>query len=492
MNRESRRRLCVVAVALLVQTISAYSVNVAMVEADGSIADGIQYAPVNFAGVSPVVSGGITYYALSDPGSATISSFSSHASTVRDRLLAADGINNPVNTIYALYAADFINSYVNPAAASTTALRPGSFGSSIKIVNHSWVGSAGTTALNLDSVRRMDYMIWREDLVMVSGAVARDANDALTWPSRNGIAVRGTQSFNPALIDTIGRHADLWGPKTGAGADEAASFTTPGVSGYAAGLIDLAAANGWNNGLNGLRHEVVKSVLMTGADKTDFSGTTGGFSSWTNNGINNLDNLNGAGRANYDNSVRVLAGGQQAPAAVSGTTITSPTIATALSGWWHETSLGGGSAQALVLDLTALSLTGLTASLTWDVTQQETQQGQQPRLNTTDTGVIFANFDLELRPVSYSAGTYTIDSSLGMTGLISQSTNDNVEHLYVTGVNLNPGYYALVVDNKSDFSWNYGLSYDIKAIPEPGVLSFLILAAAGLYGLRQRKINRRG
>jgi hypothetical protein len=275
-------------------------------------------------------------------------------------------------------------------------------------------------------------------------------------------------------------HADLWG--TGG----AASYQTPDVSGYAAGLIDAADTNGWNNGTNGIRHEVVKSILMTGADKTDFDTL---FTSWTSNGINNLDNANGAGRADYAASLAVLTSGPQAVASVSGTTVNLPAVTNAMAGWWYESSLGVNSSQALIVDLTSSVLTDLTATLAWDVTQTETGGGQY--LDTTDTGVIFPDLDLELLPVSYSGGAYTLGSSLGVPGLMSKSTgldSDNVEHLYFSSGSLNPGLYAFVISNNSGPDWNYGFSYrmDTTVIPEPGTFLLLVLGVIWACGMRRK------
>jgi hypothetical protein len=462
--------------------------NVLQGEADavGDETDGLQYAPVNFAGSTSLTESGVTYHALSNAGSSTVSTYSGHASTVRTKLLAADGPANPVTDIWSLYAGDFLNNYVMTSAPSPLADRPNTLGHNIKYVNNSWVTSYDTTAANVDAVRRLDYMIHREDLVMTNGAASRVSGvNPLLWASRNCIAVRGTQTFYPDDATGIGkRHADLWGPKNGT-ADEYSSYETPGVLGNAVALVKAADASGWSNGTNGLRHEVVKSLLMTGADKTAFTTTAGGFSSWTSNGVNNLDNSNGAGRVDYAKSLSVLNGGPQTLATVTGTTIASPTVTTATAGWSYDAALNGASSKALVIDTTSGSLTDLTATLDWDVSQTEVSGN---RLNTTDAGVKFANLDLELRPVKFDGIAYTLGSSLGLAGLMSQSTDDNVEHLYFTDT-LNPGLYAFVISNSSTFAWNYGFSYTYNtlAIPEPNSLALLIVGVLSFGGFVLRK-----
>jgi hypothetical protein len=495
-GRSSCLFIGLLAVVLTATVAQGITFNVLQVEADyvGNETDGLQYAPVNFAGSTTLASGGVTYHALSSPGSGTVSTYSAHAAIVRSRLLAADGPANPVTDIWCLYAGNFLNNYVGTAAPASNAFRPSTVGNNIKYVNNSWVTSYTTTEANIDAVRRLDYMIHREDLVMTNGAVSPwPGPTPLLWASRNSIAVRGTQGFDFSDATGIGkRHADLWGPKAGT-ADDFSSYETPGVLGSAAGLVKAADTYSlnWNNGTNGLRHEVVKSILMTGADKTAFTATTGGFGSWTNNGVNNLDNDDGAGRVDYAQSLAVLDGGPRTLATVTGTTISAPIVTTAIAGWNYDSVLNAGS-KALVIDANAGQLSKLTATLAWDVSQTEVGD---LRLDTTDNGVQFANLDLELRPVTYNGVAYTLGpslgSSLGLAGLRSQSTDDNVEHLYFTDT-LSPGLYAFVISNNSSFAWNYGFSYTY-AIPEPAslVLLFMGFVSLGSFAVRKRLQSRR-
>ncbi|MFA4945183.1 MAG: PEP-CTERM sorting domain-containing protein [Lentisphaeria bacterium] len=464
-------------------SVATASVTVLQVEADGSTATtGIQYAPVEFAGSTTVTSGGVTYYALS--AVAPDSTYSGHAATVRDRLLAADGAANPVTDIYCLYASDLLDDYVKTAAESTVAARPALLGNGIKVVNNSWVGSYGTFALDQDAQRRMDYMIAREDLVWVSGAVTDDSyGSPLVWTARNGIAVRGTQAFDPAnaTYEQVGkRHADLWGPKAASGLDEAASYETPGVAGYAAGLVETATTTA---GLgNAQKHQVVKSLLLTGADKT--ATTSNGFLSWSRETVNNLDVQDGAGRADYQKSLAVLTAGEKAEADVSAGAVVAPAATLDTQGWVWGNLLANGK-QAVVVEVAGATLSNLTATLTWDVTQQE-KPGN--KLDTTDAGVIFANLDLELLPVSFDGSAYTLGDSFGIAGLMSKATDDNVEHLYYNTGTLAAGYYAFVFSNSSGFAQDYGFSYsfDLAAIPEPGVLALLALGGALLLRRRRR------
>ncbi len=514
------RQLAIASVILWLAAASSFAaaVNVLQIEGDynsnsSGIKEGLQYAPVNFAGAASTTTPdayGIIYHALTatDP---SINTESDHAKGVRNSLANADGPNNPVQNIYCLEADDFLQNYVKLASPNvnwSTANRPASLNSPtnrlLKVVNNSWNITYQNTAVDTDVIRRLDYMVQREDLAMFNAAVSPIPKTtipaALVWSSRNGIAVRGTQAFDPTHGTGIGKtHADLWGPKTAQGGDALASYATPGVAGYAAALIDAADSQGWSNGQNGLRHEVVKSILMTGADKTDAALTTtlGGFTqSWVANTVNNLSTTDGAGRADLNTSLDILYGGPQTMAAVSGSTIATASPVTLSAAWAFESSLAANAKRAVVVDLTDKNLTQLTATLAWDVTQTEKPNN---RLDTTSSGTISTNLNLELLPVTFDNGVYTLGSSLGITGLQSLSTDDNVEHLYISDTLQSftappSGLYAFVITNNSSANWNFGYgfsyTYDFTAVPEPGTLCLLIVAAATCAFARFRRFSK--
>lgn len=427
---------------------AASSVAVLQVEA-GSTSG---YAPINFAGSSTVTSGGVVYHAWSS----NASTYSSHAATVRNRLLSASG--TAVSDIYCEYAGDFINDIYNSRATTATKLK----NAGVRVVNNSWVGSTGDSATDKTVRQNLDYLIQQADVLMTSGAVSSSsAVTPIAWYAYNGLAVRGTQGFDASSTTTSGKsHADLWGPVI-----EEASYTTPTVAGYAAALIQTAKDG---SSTNGQKHLTVKSLLMTGASKTNFSAS--GFTSWTRDTVNNLDTDAGAGRMDYSKSAAIFAAGEKSLAAISGSIVTSPTVSTTTEGWSLD-SISSVSQEALVF-YSSGAFDNLTATLCWDVVVS----------GTTD---IFANLDLELRPVTYVGGVYTLGSATGITGLSSTAANDNVEHLYYTGT-LAAGYYALVVNGVSvSAATPYGLSYayDI-AVPEPAALGLLALGVAA--SLRRR------
>lgn len=493
--------VCLVVVVALTTAVANAAVNVLQVESDFLLDAGYQYAPVDFTGSTTQPFSGITCHALSTTSSST---YSAHATVVSNQLLTAAGLGT-VTDIYCLNATralgdntstSFLESYVwsNPS--------PTALGNDIKVVNHSWAAAYPTTTTNTAAIQRIDYMIHRDDLVMVSGAVtgaSPSSPASLVWSSRNGIAVRGATystddynsfAFHPSDVASgIGKtHADLWGPTINA-TYLPPSYQTGAVSGCAAALVAAAGTHpDWSsaNGSYGLHHEVVKSLLMTGANKTAFDTTIdGGFTEWNRETSNNLDAKSGAGRVVYSTSLAVLNAGPQMMASVSGSTVVSPTIVTTTAGWVYDSSLSGGSSEALIVDLTGKTLTELTATLAWDA----------PLMSDST----FTNLDLKLVHVTKDGNTYTLSDTVDVTGAVSNTgsasstTSDNLEHLYFTGATLTDGLYAFVISNidtASLSSGGYGFSYTMTTVPEPGtLLMFVTGLAVGLAYFGTRKIS---
>jgi hypothetical protein len=76
---------------------------------------------------------------------------------------------------------------------------------------------------------------------------------------------------------------------------------------------------------------------------------------------------------------------------------------------------------------------------------------------------------------------------LGTQVAASLSTVDNVEHLYLK--NLASGLYTIAVTG--DAATDFGLAWNITAVPEPGVLVLLGVPAVGLIAARLRKTQKR-
>lgn len=348
-----------------------------------------------------------------------------------------------------------------------------------RIINHSWVGSAGSTGTVTDSdvLRRVDYLVQNYDLVQVASTNEPGTN--LTGPqplladSYNAIVVGETNATSidgTAAVDsfyTAGRAApDLVAPQ------DATSWAAPNVSSAAALLVQLGHENpllskgshlqaGTNFTVqNAETTQVVKAALMAGADRvtnnTSISQNITDYRSAGHQTTNGLDTRYGAGQLDIYNSYHIIASGQQTPGAIAG------------NGFDYNGSfLNTGSA--------AYTFTGdnaVTASLVWNAHVTPGIGGNF--LTATPT---LADFDLDL----YKLGT---GGPTLVTG--SDSTIDNTQNLYLTNLDPSSSYEFVVHRTDSLGSWEYGLAWQLTAAPEPGMMTLLAVAGCGLL-LRRRR-----
>jgi hypothetical protein len=458
------------------------TLTVQQVEAFENPPTNTHYAPINFNGSTTATDPsytGITFHAQAN----TTDTASSHAFFVSQRFYINGTVAQPyINNVYNDSANDFINSLnaqgtLGPGQTAPT-LNFSALG--IKVSNNSYVADFGNATADENGIRRLDFVINRDNAVVTAAAVTGGtfANQNLVWSARNVLAVTGDSSttpFDPSAgagntITSGRRRADIW-------SDEEASFATGRVSGYATGLIGQATSQSMPNATNSV---VVRSLLMSGADKSAV-GTV--QSAWTRDTTNNLDITAGAGKANYAESLSILSAGARTPQTVTGSN-TANVSTTNLKGWAFASSTSGQ--QAIVFQA-AQGIAKLTATLNWNVTQTTTG----PLINTDDANRQFANLALELRPVTLSGGQFVLGSAIGRTGLSSNASLDNVEHLYYDSTTgggvLADGYYAFLITGDSSLNTNYGFSYDVVAsnLPEPG--SVLTIFGGAILLLRRSR-----
>jgi hypothetical protein len=444
------------------------------------------YAPVNFNGsttqTDPINFPGITFNALAN----TNNTFSGHAAVVGSNFYGSGTVAKPfVTGVYADEADNFLTNVVKiQAISSSSAPAPATVapaGVNVRVSNHSYIASTTTLASDQDAVRRMDFLINRDGLVFVAAAAtsvvgSSSPNAYLPWSARNSLAVRGDDNallFNPGLTPPGKTHADVWG--TSATGDSLGSYVTGTVSGYATALIGQSQLLGPTFTPAG-HEQVIRSLLMTGADKTAVSANNG---AWSDQTPNHLNIGLGAGKVRYNTSLDILNAGQRTITGVAAGSIGSATAAAATKGWAFGTSASGAD-QAIVI-FAPNGIDDFTATLNWNVTQPTVGGGN---INTLPTATIFANLNLELRPATPNGGGFTIGGALTDPGYQSASTNDNIEHLYSTA-DLPGGYYALIVHGDASTTVPYGISYNLTAVPEPTGLVILGLGGAAL--LRRRR-----
>ena len=179
----------------------------------------------------------------------------------------------------------------------------------VDVINNSWVAAydvAGSHDYNVEAVRRLDWMIARDDVVVVNALDNSPANayPKLLAPAYNGITVglsSGNHSLGPIDIDTSGGSRikpDL--VATAGNTSQAAAL----VSGSAALLRSEADARGMN-----LTDMATKAVLMAGADRP--SDWTRGGPGRSDDARRSLDYKLGAGVLQVDDAFDIMARGEK-------------------------------------------------------------------------------------------------------------------------------------------------------------------------------------
>jgi hypothetical protein len=275
---------------------------------------------------------------------------------------------------------------------------------------------------------------------------------------------------------------DLGSSPTAYSADIAGtSFAAPIVAGGAT-LVASAAKTlaPLVSNSNASQSMVVKSLLLTGADKT--TGWSNGQQSVTVGGTTflqttqSLDWALGAGRMNLDKTFDIQVNGQ---IDVSGTTgLLGPV---SLRGWDFGSSVLGTTNDYVIADVLAAGST-LTTTLSW------------MRARDFDGTSLYedAQADLDL-------SVWALDANNAFTTLIASSASDynTVEHLSFTvpawgRYGLRIAYGSNTFDNtggqwgSASFPQDYGLAW--TAVPEPATVA--LLAAGIVFGLGLRSRQR--
>jgi len=355
----------------------------------------------------------------------------------------------------------------------------------VKLFNNSWIGKFGTAGIDDNCLRRADYVILRDDVIITSGV----ANGGDGWPLLshlfNGIAV-GCQHGSHAFADTL---ADYDGPgrmKPEIVAPESVtSFSTPVFN--AAGSLMVETARTWpdlESNPNADRSDVLKAVLLAGAtheDEHDGEWSNNAIESGPDRGITDrpLDEVVGAGTVNVNRSHYILTGGEQDGSKVV------PDEASAIWSGWDSVPLAPEQSKYWRIEVPEPA-DEISILVTW-----------HREIATYFTGWALADLDLVLWRVDDGGELASLvgDAGLGYFAagnVVSQSAVDNIEHLYVLGVE--PGEYVIElarVDSLGAYpTWDAAIAWLFPkppAIPEDvtgdGIVDVLdLLAVLGAWG----------
>ena len=351
-----------------------------------------------------------------------------------------------------------------------------------RIANHSWVGSMDTNDNSVRVLKRVDWVVEEDEFIQVIAMNNGSSNSPLLGSAFNSIAVGRTDSNHAQgsiALDPVysaGRtRPDVVAPVS------ATSSATPIVSAAAAMLIEQAhtAAQGpttvISNGdtiYNGERSEVVKAVIMAGADRVTQNTVTGAQildyrADPGNQTVNGLDSRYGAGQVNVNNNYQIMAAGEQDSLQDGG-------LATVgILGYDYDASFGGArnsnNNASYLFDTTQTDSLQLTASLVWNIDIEDTN-----------------GFGFNPDAILYNLDLFLFDVTGGSESLLASSTSDidNTENLWYF---LEQGHdyqlQVLAVDG-SDYNWDYGLAWKISAVPVPAAVWFFISGLLGLFGVK--------
>jgi hypothetical protein len=308
------------------------------------------------------------------------------------------------------------------------------------VQNHSWISYGynnetnpsevdNIISIHNEAVRRFDYAIIRDQFIACVGlnngadttvpSILASSYNAISVGNTNGSHSRG-KTVSGIDIGTGNIEHDGPGrtkPDIVAN-DNSISACTPQVSSAVTFLIGIAKAKHTENAL---LPEVMKALIMAGASKKEFD-------NWSRNKGMPIDPVLGAGKINVQNSYHILIAGEQELESISN------------NYGWDFGSIDKSSEASYSIKLEE-DVSEASFSLNWNRIIRSAEW-----LNGNPYSESIADMKLELYRKK--------DNSLTLYD-ISDSKIDNLEHLYLRG--LDRGEYLLKVS--SDTATNYGLAW---------------------------------
>lgn len=395
---------------------------------------------------------------------------SAHATRIGSLIYGSyTGIAPEVDEIYVYSDASYVGTSHEPGLLNPwRGKKPGKL--DYDVVNNSWAGTFFNTTTDANALRRMDYAIWRDDVVVVNSTYNeswRPSLPPLMASSYNGITVGKTSGSRggPTVVEGAGRvKPDLVVPM------DTTSDATAVVSGAAALLISEAEERDMEPGALG-----IKAILMAGASRPqdwrrgDGSASTKSPTSYTY----------GAGELRIDRAFHVMAGGEQ-----------KENRSAAKRGWASDKLSGSGKDDYYELKYSTTTAE-FTAVLTWN--------RRFSRRGSSYDNLTPVLADLELELMRKVGSKWTLYAS-------SDSSVDNVEMIAID--NLPAGLYRLTVGGMRNEA--YALAWDAEtgalrspssgavvdrndddgasvSVPEPSSILWSIPMLAALAGRRRRR-----
>lgn len=354
-------------------------------------------------------------------------SVSWHATTVGFSLYGSGTSIAPgISSIFTYEVNSWINSFLRYNQGTLTPVTPPG---SARVMNHSWIGSAGASVDN-QVLRRLDFQVNRDDTVHVVGLNngVTGVVPALLACSYNTLSVGRTDGQHSYGLTTGTDGAGRMKPEIVAPGD-ATSWATPVVGAAAALMQQVAAQPPLDTNANAREATVIKAVLMAGArheptwsNQPTASGASRGETARP------LDPIFGAGVVNVDRAHRILTGGEQ-----EGSAGLPPAPDLRAASWDYQSFPAGGvyhwrfRVEEATPELSVVATWHRTPSVNF--ASVPTHSAISLRLFRLDGGTL-------VPLVGEDGAAYYASGNVASTSQV-----DNVQHLHVRG--LQAGEYVI-------------------------------------------------
>jgi hypothetical protein len=390
------------------------------------------------------------------------SGISGHASTVGKSFFGGpngNGVNESIapgiDTIHLYSAAGFIGSdllrYLGSPSAPPNAGPP-----ELRIYNHSWGGNNGNNELDHAALRRADHVVVRDNVLMVVGVNNFDApggNLPLMSHMYNGISV----GLATGLHESGATQSPYDGPGrikpeivSPADPNCCTSFSTPVVSAACALMLETAdGLSGGSAGDNPVgRSDVIKVAILGGSVHRE-EWTNNPFTSGPDRGMTFLpiDLVTGVDVLNVNRSHLIITGGEHFGALTAAEADPINWVG------WSAPTVGMDESRFYRMTLPDFADEAVF-TITWH---------RQVLIPFEFENQHTADFDLHLWRIDDDDNLVSLVGDGGLPyfeegNVVSQSLVDNVEHLYIKG--LQAGEYMLEVrrDDKVDAVPDYDVA----------------------------------